>query len=144
MPAFERLNEQDFDTVLRTLREVGLPIDGLTPQSMECFIGLRHGEGLSAIAGIERYGIVGLLRSVAVKPKFRDHGVGRKLVDAVEDFARGAGIQHLVLLTTTAGRFFARQGYVPVPREKVPQEVRQSKEFTVSCPATATCLAKHI
>ena len=58
----------------------------------------------------------GLLRSAAVLPAFRERGVGVLLVDALVREARERSISELVLLTTTAEKFFGRLGFSRIER----------------------------
>lgn len=110
MTSFCSLDEQDFDAVMNVLKEADIPIDGITPQSLSDFIGLRVDCDLVAIAGLERYSIVSLLRSVAIRSEFRCSGIGKRLVAALENHARTRDVLRLVLLTTTAERFFIGLG----------------------------------
>jgi len=45
------------------------------------------------------------------------------------------------LLTTTAGPYFERFGFVRTARGDVPQALARSAEFAHACPASATCLS---
>ena len=48
--------------------------------------------------------------------------------------ARSLGAEAAYLLTTTAGDFFPRFGFARVERADVPDDVKQSIEFTVRLP----------
>ncbi len=73
---------------------------------------------------------VGLLRSLAVDPSYRDHGVGQQLCDVVTSEARARALGELWLLTTTARDYFARLGFEVVEREHVVPQVRATAQFT--------------
>jgi amino-acid N-acetyltransferase len=58
------------------------------------------------------------VRTLAVDPACRGHGVGRALLDAVLDRARALGVQRLFCLTFAVD-FFASAGFVPIGEGKV-------------------------
>ena len=99
---------------------------------------------LAAVAGLERCCDYALLRSVAVRPEWRRHGLGHELVRHVVDEAERRGLHALYLLTTTAERYFPRFGFQPVSRDAVPAEVRATEEFSSACPASATVMARPL
>lgn len=55
-------------------------------------------------------------------------------------WARNQGLSSVVLLTTTAGGYFPRLGFVPTARDNVPAELRTLSEFASVCPASAAVL----
>lgn len=144
MTSFYPLLEQDLDPVRSLLTDAGLPAEDLTPSAMPEFVGIRVGGNLAAIAGLERYGDVGLLRSVVVLHELQSNGLGKQLVTAIESRARTHDIQQLVLLTTTAEQFFKRLGYLPTHRVDLADDIQRSPEFARLCPASAVCLTKKI
>ena len=85
-----------------------------------------------------------LLRSLAVAPDWQGRGLGAALLAHAERTARQRGITTLYLLTTTAEAFFARHGYVRLPREAAPPVLHQTAEFAALCPASAVCLTKPL
>jgi amino-acid N-acetyltransferase len=58
--------------------------------------------------------------------------------------AESRGIRGLYLLTTTAERYFPSFGFREVPRDQVPDDVRETAEFRSACPASATVMARPI
>ena len=107
-------------------------------------LGLRDGEGLRGVVGVELLGSVGLLRSLAVRPDQRGAGLGQRLTDAAEAWAALRGIRQLFLLTTTAAPFFARRGYVVIDRALVPAEIRTTTEFAGVCPSSAVVMHRQL
>ncbi|MCX6623252.1 MAG: GNAT family N-acetyltransferase, partial [Acidobacteria bacterium] len=93
---------------------------------------------IAGVAGVEKYGRFGLLRSVAVAPAKQGRGLGQQLTRNRIDWSRAQGIDSLYLLTTTAPAFFGRQGFREVSRLAVPIEIRTAREFTDLCPDSAT------
>jgi amino-acid N-acetyltransferase len=96
------------------------------------------------VAGLERFGPVGLLRSLAVSTGARGRGLGRALVSAIEDEARSSGIADLYLLTTTADEFFSRLGYVRIARDETPVAIASTAQFSALCPSSAVVMRKSM
>ena len=94
--------------------------------------------------GVEAHGDVGLLRSLVVHPSHRGQGIGKRLTDELESFAKRKGIKTLYLLTTTAGDFFANLGYRVIQRARVPALIAETEEFKTICPVSAVCLFKNL
>jgi len=134
----------DVAAVRALLAAAGLPVADLTAASLADFWGCRAGEELAGAIGLERYGAVALLRSLAVAPDWQGRGLGAALLAHAERAARQRGIAALYLLTATAAAFFARRGYVRIPREAAPPVLQQTAEFAALCPASAVCLTKPL
>ncbi len=99
---------------------------------------------LAAVAGLEVCCDDALLRSVAVRPEWRAHGLGQALVKRVVCRAEERGIRALYLLTMTAEHYFPRFGFARVERGAVPAEIADTLEFRSACPASATAMAKPL
>ena len=128
--------------VRNLLTAAGLPTADLTAAPLADFWGCGDGADLIGVVGLEIYGTVALLRSLAVAPAWQGRGLGSALVAHAERAARQRGVQALYLLTTTAEAFFVRRGYVRLPREAAPTVLRQTTEFAALCPASAVCLTR--
>ena len=133
----------DLDAIRRLLERHGLPTGDLD-QSRPSFVVAHDGAVLVGAGGLEVHGATGLLRSVVVADGARGTGLGRALVESIENLARRQGLSELVLLTETAHDFFARLGYRDIPRERAPEEVRASAEFRSLCPDSARCMLKRL
>ncbi len=136
-----RAGAADYEAVAVLLRTLKLPTDGVADWVDQFWLG-EHAGAVVGVAGMERYGGAGLLRSVAVAPDWQGSGIGRALVDRVLEDGRAAGVQDVYLLTTTAEHYFPRLGFACVDRESVPPSVRASAEFTGACPASAVVMRK--
>lgn len=108
------------------------------------FFGCVQDGALVGAVGLERYGQVGLLRSLAVTPSRRGRGIGYALVACVEEEARSHGLRSLYLLTTTAGAFFARLGYQRADREDAPAPIRSTSQFVSLCPSSSHLMVKRL
>jgi len=90
--------------------------------------------------GLEIYGDVALIRSIAVVQSDRGKSLGRRIVDEVIQQAKERKIKSVLLLTETAHGFFLKKGFVDISREEVPAAVKDSSEFSFVCPASAKCM----
>lgn len=129
----------DWAAISELLLASGLPLDGAREHVTD-FILAEDGGAIVGCAAVERYGDAGLLRSVAVSESQRGRGLGVALVERCIADATDARLSTLVLLTTTAERFFPRFGFEVVDRERVSEAVRESAEFRGACPASATVM----
>jgi amino-acid N-acetyltransferase len=121
-----------------------LPTADILPSKSMLFFGRRSEAKLVGVVGLEVYGQVALLRSLAVDPKHRKHGLGRSLVDFAEAHATTLGVESLYLLTTTADAFFSRLGYSPVSRGEAPSSIKITSQFSGLCPASSIFMSKHL
>ncbi len=96
------------------------------------------------MAGLEVCCDHALLRSVAVRPEWRAHGLGQALVRRVVCRAEERGLRAFYLLTMTAEHYFPRFGFERVERGAVPAEIAATLEFRSACPASATAMAKPL
>jgi len=124
------------------LTEAQLPVADLASSRSLNLLGIRDGGRLLGVVGVEVYGSVGLLRSLAVKPSHRKSGLGVSLVSNAETWAAEQGVETLYLLTTTAAQFFARRGYEGVPRSEAPAAIAATAQFSDLCPASSTFMRK--
>lgn len=136
--------EADFHSVITLLAASELPHEDLHLGSMQEFLVVTDGQTALGVIGLERFGDIGLLRSLAVDRERRAAGIGGDLVDALERRSRDTGVRMLYLLTTTAADFFARRGYAIVPRAQAPATIQSTQEFSTLCPAQAVCLRKFL
>jgi amino-acid N-acetyltransferase len=130
--------------VKNLLSASGLPIADISAPHLHHFFGFASGGELLGIVGLELYGEVALLRSLAVAAERRGSGLGSQLVEHAERYARDREVKSLYLLTTTAEAFFLRRGYTRVPREKAPEAIRNTKEFGGICPLSSAFMVKHL
>jgi N-acetylglutamate synthase-like GNAT family acetyltransferase len=131
----------DLAAVERLLTTSGLPIDGVR-EGLPTFVVAETGNDVVGVAGLEVCCDNALLRSVAVSPEWRSHGLGRALVTRVISDAEARGIRALYLLTTTADRYFPTFGFRTITRDDVPSDVRETAEFRSACPASATVMCR--
>jgi amino-acid N-acetyltransferase len=141
MKIFANPNES---AVKKLLAESDLPTADITAQHPAHFFGCAHGGDLGGVVGLELYGDVALLRSLAVAPGRRRSGLGSRLVVHAERYALDQGVRSVYLLTTTAESFFQRLGYARIPREEAPAAIRATHEFSGICPVSSAFMLKHL
>ena len=122
----------DLAELLALLAAVKLPTEGVAEQ-LGGFLVARDAMGrLLGCVGLERYGDVGLLRSVAVSPQMQRLGIGSRLTAAALEYAAANSVKEVVLLTTTARDFFAsRFGFVEAERTDYESRLAQSPEWNL-------------
>ncbi|MDJ0783893.1 MAG: arsenic resistance N-acetyltransferase ArsN2 [Desulfosarcinaceae bacterium] len=130
--------------VRRLLAAADLPTADITAHQLAHFLFCRSAGEIIGIVGIEPYGSIGMLRSLAVADSWRGRGHGTALVAAAEARALQTGIDTLYLLTLTAETFFRRHGYATLPRQQAPAAIQKTPEFTGLCPATAVLMGKRL
>ncbi len=140
----EPARDADLGAVRALLAEAGLPDADLTAQFPEGYAVVRDGEGVLAVAGLEVYDGVGLLRSVAVAPARRTAGLGRALVADRLRWGRERKLSAAYLLTTTAADYFGKLGWRPVERASLPAALQRSAEVASACPASAACFSYEL
>lgn len=143
VPRMRAATEQDADDIRGLLAQSELPTADIETSKPE-FIVADEGATLIAVGGLQRFGTTGLLRSLAVHASRRGTGLGRAMVQHLEQHARDEGLAELVLLTQTAQRFFEAQGYRVIDRGSAPDTVQGSEEFKSLCPQSACCMSKRL
>jgi amino-acid N-acetyltransferase len=110
----------------------------------EADLGETRERAVVGVAGLEVCCDNALLRSLAVRPEWRRHAVGRELVRRIVSDAESRGIHALYLLTTTAEHYFPRFGFERVDRVDVAPEIAETVEFKSACPASAVAMKKTL
>lgn len=144
LPAPASPHAADLPRIRQVLVAVALPLAGVETQFPDAYVVYRRGEAVVGVAGLERYGATGLLRSVAVLPSHQGAGLGRELVENRLRYARDLGLRDVFLLTTSAPTYFSRFGFVPAERASAPAPLQESLEFSSICPSSAACLVRRL
>lgn len=113
MPAELTALDSEVDSLLTAARP---PISDLATRPSLNLLGVRESGRLEGVVGIEPYGEVGMLPSLAVAETRRAAGLGARLVMNAETWAGARGVKALFLLTTTAANVFAKLAYETVER----------------------------
>jgi amino-acid N-acetyltransferase len=135
---------QDQEGIQALLQACELPFEDLSAAHLGHFFVIKDQGQIVGSVGLEVCGPFGLLRSLALAETLRGQGLGLRLVEQIEAYARSQQITVLYLLTTTADRFFAHLGYQAIPRESAPAPLQATAEFQSICPASAVCMHKNL
>ncbi|AXY72555.1 GNAT family N-acetyltransferase [Paraflavitalea soli] len=129
--------------IIKLLQSQQLPVADLPLILTDFFVAKDAGK-IVGVIGMERYGTLGLLRSMAVHPGYRNQHIAANLVQELEKRAESTGIQTIYLLTETASGYFTRKGFTILQRDQVPDAVKSSSEFSHVCPVSAMVMAKDL
>ncbi len=133
----------DRAAIIDLLESLHLPTVDL-PVSLDNFVIAKEKEMVVGSSGLELYGSVTLLRSLAVATHLQGQGLGNLLYRAALDLAQEKGVAEIYLITTTAANFFLKQGFRKVERAQVPTAIQQTAQFASVCPSSATIMQKDI
>lgn len=129
----------DLQRIKELLTASDLPTAGVD-EHWKTFVVARDGEKIVACGGAEAYQFAALIRSVAVTPDYRGHGLGRRIVRQLLDRLASRGLREFYLLTTTAEEYFKKRGFKTIDRDEVHPQLLASKEFQGACPTSAVCM----
>jgi amino-acid N-acetyltransferase len=126
------------------LTSADLPVTDITADQLVHFFGAEVEGLVVGVIGAVPCGKDALLRSLVVEDRHRGKGVGSRLAVAAEGHALDLGARQIFLLTMTAEGFFRQRGYVSISRERAPEAVRRTVEFTHLCPASSVPMCKPL
>jgi amino-acid N-acetyltransferase len=129
----------DVETIKALLIASDLPVAGVDDH-WKTFIVAREGNAVVACGGSEAYQFAALIRSVAVAPTHRGHGLGRRVVRQLLDRLASRGLREFYLLTTTAEEYFRKRGFKTIDRDEVHPQLLSSREFQDACPDSAVAM----
>ena len=132
-------NPVEEESIKALLGECGLPHEDIL-KHLNHFILAKDGNRLIGVVGLEMYGKIGLLRSLAVASSYRGRGIAKALYTRILEYGHSQGIETLYLLTNSATDFFSRLGFAIEERDHVPESIRMTREFQDLCPSTAVCM----
>ncbi|WP_225309585.1 arsenic resistance N-acetyltransferase ArsN2 [Larkinella humicola] len=141
--SIENARPEDREAVMALLQQAELLTDDLPPE-LPGFVIAKEQEIGVGVAGLERFGTVALLRSVAVDPQYRGRQIAAQLVDRLLETAKADGLADVYLITTTADRYFERHGFQPIDRQDVPEAIQQTQQFSDLCPSSAIVMKRTV
>ncbi len=139
----DKAGPADKELVISLLKEADLVTEDL-PAGLEHFLLARQEGSIVGVAGMELYGELALLRSVAVRPDYKGKGIARKLVEQLLTGADKQEVQAVYLITTTADHYFDHYAFAVVNRELVPDAIQQTKQFSGLCPTSAVVMKRDL
>ncbi|MGQ0737799.1 MAG: arsenic resistance N-acetyltransferase ArsN2 [Bacteroidota bacterium] len=139
----QKATGDDIPAIIELLKENKLPVEDIAP-GQQLFWMAKAGDTVAAVIGLEQYGAYGLLRSMATRSSFQNKGMATALVNELFQYAKGAGLKEIYLLTETAEKYFEKKGFRMVRRDEVPEPLKASKEFSHLCPSSAVVMKKTV
>ena len=138
-------SRDDLRDVLDLLSLVQLPHDGVAENVAGFLVARDESSRLIATIGMERHGVIGLLRSAAVAPEYQGCGIGSRLTEKLLERATKNGVERVVLLTSTASQFFARRfGFCETSRTAFDNEPAGSSEWNLPRCSSALCMSRDM
>ena len=131
------------DGVKAVLARAGLPADDVGDDG-PLFWRFERDDVPVGFAGIEVHGTDAVLRSLVTLPPVRQQGIGGAMIDKMEVEARARGANAIYLLTRDFVTFFARLGYAPCGRERLPPKIAAAGPFAQGRLADATAMVKQV
>jgi amino-acid N-acetyltransferase len=105
-------------------------------ENIRDFVVIEAGDRLVACCALHIYSPTSAeIRSLAVDPGWQSHGLGRKMVEALELDAREFGLSSLFAFTYVEG-FFRKMGYETVERGELPLKAWKD---CLRCPKFQAC-----
>jgi amino-acid N-acetyltransferase len=131
----ERLRSATIDDVggilqlIEPLEEQGILVRRgreLLEREIGRFMVMEHDSIILGCAGLYPFpkARAGELACLAVRPEYRGEGYGEKLMTAIEQKARMAGMSKLFVLTTRAEHWFVERGFAETDVSALPEEKR--------------------
>ncbi len=133
----------DLEKLRLVLKNTNLPFKDID-KHLENFLLLEHFGEIIGSVGLEVYGKVALLRSLAVIKDYQGKKLGQKLYQNIILKSKDLKIIEIYLLTETAANFFKNRGFQKISRNDVPESIQQTAEFSILCPETAVCMLLKI
>jgi N-acetylglutamate synthase-like GNAT family acetyltransferase len=125
------------------LARAGLPADDVAEDG-PLFWRFERDDVPVGFAGIEVHGTDALLRSLITLPPVRQQGIGGAMIDKMEVEARARGANAIYLLTRDFVPFFARLGYAPCGRDRLPPAIAAAGPFAEKSLGDATPMVKQV
>ena len=133
----------DKEAVISLLQQGQLLTDDL-PNGLPDFIIAKEEGNAVGVAGLERFGSVGLLRSLAGDPSHQGRHIAAQLVSRLLDAAQASALDEVYLITNTADRYFERYGFQTVSRQEVPTAIQRTQQFSELCPSSAIVMKRAL
>ena len=142
MIARKAIEPKEYDEISELLKSHGLPTADLHQDQIVLF-GFYEGEQLIASGAIEDADDCKLIRSVAVREDSKRRGFGSNVLRYLENAVREAGNSEVFIITEIP-EYFDKHSYESISRDKTPEPIRETEEFSELCPDTAIIMKKKV
>ncbi len=132
----------DIPAMQELLAKAELPAD--VESHLADFLVARHGERVVGCVGVEVRSSDALFRSLAVAPAYRGMGLAHRLYRALEEMAKGRGVERAYILTNTIEPLAENWGFRLLDRDQVPPAIQETSEFRGGCCASAVPMWKDL
>ena len=138
--SIRRATEADLEDVAALLTVCDLPVVRIASHIKTFWVAATEDKTIIGVLGMLADGDQALLRSFAVAPSHRKHGVGQALVRAALAQLREESCNEAYLLTQTAESYFARLGFSVIDRTAMPQALLVESGLDRACPCSSVCM----
>ena len=135
-------SQNSFTAAIELLKKNNLPTEDIN-SGTQLFV-LEENDGVIGTVAVEYDFNVALVRSLSLAEEKRKSGIGEILVRFIEHYVHKQGVHSVYLLTTTAENFFLKKGYKRIDRNKVPDFIKNTKEYSVLCSSSSTLMKKEL
>jgi amino-acid N-acetyltransferase len=105
--------------------------------NIRSYVAIKENNKIVAIGALHIYSpILAEIRSLAVDKNYQKKGLGKKIVNALEQEAKNLGVKQILTLTYQKN-FFEKLGFIEIPKEKVPSHKVWSD--CIKCPHFPNC-----
>lgn len=134
----------DIDRIKHLLKNADLPIEDITEEMLQNFLILIIGGEIKGCVGLEIKDEFGLLRSLVINSEYKGQGLGKILLEEIENWARSNNLTALYLLTDTSPQFFEKHEYVNIQRNAAPTPIKETMQFSHICGDNALTYVKKL
>ncbi|WP_294641652.1 GNAT family N-acetyltransferase [uncultured Aureimonas sp.] len=143
MPRLDATAVDDPAGLVGLLSAAGLPTEDVAEPGRVFLRYANEGREFVGIGGFEPLGAAVLLRSIAVAPEHRGHGIGRSITANLMGRARQRGAADAFAFTNGERTFLAALGFPRIERTEAPAAVLATRQATGLCAASAVLWQKE-
>ena len=129
--------KEELESIIAILQINNLPTLDIRQIAADFIVAKKDNKIVGCI-GLEKFGTEGMLRSFAVVDEYKNKGIGKELYKHLLSYALENNIKNLHLLTNTAKEYFLKTGFLVTDRNKAPEVIQKSTEFSSLCPVSST------
>lgn len=120
----------DMAAIRACLEASDLTLAGVGSTDLRLFVLQTRAGQTAGVTGYEIAGSHALVRSVAVAPAMRGHGLGGLLAELAFDHATGSGAHQLWLFARRTGAFWQRLGFRLTPTDELVTVLRHTQQVS--------------